>query len=181
MAWIANVVDGQIILASWGNPIRDRVTHTFATTTERDTAVPTPTDGMRCYVTGVGFQVAAGAKWYTEQPAGAVGVVAPAVNLDGGAAGTFPGAAGATALRVMGGSAVVTTSGADAGINFTPNFPVSCLACSLVNGDISSTPHFTFSIFSLDKTRVVFRVFSAAGAAVGNATTCRVSWIAFGW
>jgi hypothetical protein len=45
MTLTANVVDGQIILASWGNTIRDRTIQRFATVAERDAQWPAATAG----------------------------------------------------------------------------------------------------------------------------------------
>lgn len=45
MAFTANVVDGQIILASWGNEIRDRAVMVFSSAAERTSQWPTPPVG----------------------------------------------------------------------------------------------------------------------------------------
>jgi hypothetical protein len=39
------------IEATWGNAVRDRLVHRFASTASRDAAIPSPTEGMVCYVT----------------------------------------------------------------------------------------------------------------------------------
>ena len=49
MALTPNVVDGQIILASWGNAIRDRTIQRFATPAERDALWPAATAGAGAY------------------------------------------------------------------------------------------------------------------------------------
>lgn len=51
----ANVVANTPILASWGNLIRDRTVMVFASTAERDAAIPAPQAGMICYVVGQQF------------------------------------------------------------------------------------------------------------------------------
>lgn len=46
----ANVIAGAPIASTWGNTIRDRSVMVFATTAERDSSIPAPTEGMVCYV-----------------------------------------------------------------------------------------------------------------------------------
>jgi hypothetical protein len=48
MAFTPNVVDGNIILAAWGNEIRDRSVQVFATVAERDAQWPAPPRGAVC-------------------------------------------------------------------------------------------------------------------------------------
>lgn len=48
----ATVVSATAIAASWGNLIRNGVTHAFATTGARDSAITAPTAGMRVVITG---------------------------------------------------------------------------------------------------------------------------------
>lgn len=48
MAFTPNVVDGNIILASWGNEIRDRTRQVFATPAERDAQWAAPPNGATC-------------------------------------------------------------------------------------------------------------------------------------
>jgi hypothetical protein len=85
--WIPNVVAGQPILsADWGNPIRDRTVTPFASTVERDTAIPAPTLGMVCYIAAAGgLQVYDGTAWRAlGQPRGIIAsganVPTPALN-----------------------------------------------------------------------------------------------------
>lgn len=61
MGFTPNVVDGDIILASWGNQIRDRTVQVFATVGERDTQWPSPPEGAMCYVTATGSWYVRGA------------------------------------------------------------------------------------------------------------------------
>lgn len=49
MAWIADVVDGDTIPASWGNAVRNAVVAPHATAPARTSAVPAPTEGMVSY------------------------------------------------------------------------------------------------------------------------------------
>jgi hypothetical protein len=48
MGFTNNVVDGQIILAAWGNEIRDRTVQVFATVAERDSQWATAPNGAMC-------------------------------------------------------------------------------------------------------------------------------------
>jgi hypothetical protein len=56
MAFTANVVDGNIILASWGNEIRDRTLQVFATVAERDSQWPSTVapNGAHCVTLDTG-------------------------------------------------------------------------------------------------------------------------------
>jgi hypothetical protein len=54
MGFTNNVVDGQIILASWGNEIRDRTMQVFATVAERDSQWPSPPNGAHCVTLDTG-------------------------------------------------------------------------------------------------------------------------------
>ena len=78
MSEIPDVVGGETILTSWGNPIRDRVISRYADATERATLVPVPIVGDPSYLTAAGsLEVYDGAAWI------------PYVRGDGG---TFTGA-----------------------------------------------------------------------------------------
>lgn len=55
MGFTANVVDGNIILASWGNEIRDRTVQVFATAAERDQQWAAPPTGAVCITVDNGF------------------------------------------------------------------------------------------------------------------------------
>lgn len=48
MGFTANVVDGNIILAAWGNEVRDRTLQVFATEAERDAQWAAPPNGAHC-------------------------------------------------------------------------------------------------------------------------------------
>lgn len=48
--WVPDVTPRTIIESDWGNAIRDRVVHRFATGAERDAAWPDPPPGARCSV-----------------------------------------------------------------------------------------------------------------------------------
>jgi hypothetical protein len=50
-------------MAALGNAIDARVPAKFASATVRDSTITTPTEGMTCYVTGVGPQVYNGSAW----------------------------------------------------------------------------------------------------------------------
>jgi len=47
--WIDDVVTHTTIRSVWGNSVRDRVVHQFATTAERDGPTVHPVDGMCCH------------------------------------------------------------------------------------------------------------------------------------
>ena len=55
MAEIDDVVPGEPIEASWGNPIRDRTVQRYANAAERDVENPIPTSGDLAYLEDVGI------------------------------------------------------------------------------------------------------------------------------
>jgi len=69
MGFTANVVDGNIILAAWGNEIRDRTRQVFATAAERDSQWAAPPNGATCVTldTATTWQRLGGA-WTAVQP-----------------------------------------------------------------------------------------------------------------
>lgn len=70
MAWIPNVNPNELITSAWGNTIRDHVVNTFATTADRDAAIPSPAEGMVVHITGTGLQVRTSGVW--QPPRGTV-------------------------------------------------------------------------------------------------------------
>jgi len=54
MGYTPNVVDGNIILASWGNEVRDRTRQVFATAAERDAQWAAPPNGAECVTLDTG-------------------------------------------------------------------------------------------------------------------------------
>lgn len=55
MTWIDDVVTHTTIRSVWGNTIRDRVVHQFASKAERDAATVVPVEGMMCQLADSGF------------------------------------------------------------------------------------------------------------------------------
>lgn len=45
--WVPSVAAGQVIESAWGNAIRDRLTHRFATVVDRDGSWPAPPNGAQ--------------------------------------------------------------------------------------------------------------------------------------
>jgi hypothetical protein len=54
MAFTPNVVDGNIILASWGNELRDRSLQVFSSVAERDQQWAAPPNGAHCITLDTG-------------------------------------------------------------------------------------------------------------------------------
>lgn len=69
MAFTPNVVDGNVILAQWGNEVRDRTSQVFATAAERDAQWAAPPNGATCITldTATQWRRLAGA-WTAVQP-----------------------------------------------------------------------------------------------------------------
>jgi len=66
---IPDVVGGETILTSWGNPIRDRVISRYADATERATLVPVPIVGDPSYLEGsASLELYNGAAWIPYLP-----------------------------------------------------------------------------------------------------------------
>ncbi len=71
MAEIDDVVPGEPIEASWGNPIRDRTVQRYATAAERDVENPIPTAGDLAYLEDTFVvQFFTGADWVILQTVG---------------------------------------------------------------------------------------------------------------
>lgn len=64
MAEIPDVIGGEYILTSWGNPIRDRTVQRYVDETQRDTLLPVPVAGDLAYMQNAdSFEIYDGAKW----------------------------------------------------------------------------------------------------------------------
>jgi hypothetical protein len=73
MARLADAVAGAPILATWHNTNRDRTTVPFVNAAERNTQIPAPTAGMRCYLVTPGVeQIHNGTAWVTTTPVAAL-------------------------------------------------------------------------------------------------------------
>jgi hypothetical protein len=149
MAFIPNVVDGNIILAAWGNPIRDVTRQVFASKAELDAQWPAAPNGAHAVTldTGYVWERRAGA-WGARMLAGKANY---GTNASGDCIVAFP----------------VTMAG-------TPNVMV----CNAYEGAayVSVTLH---AAIPPSPTGFAFRAWSTqnAGAALGNATIA-VSWMA---
>jgi hypothetical protein len=50
-------VGEEVLAADFNTMVQRQVVATFANAAARDAAIPAPTEGMTCYVTGIGFQI----------------------------------------------------------------------------------------------------------------------------
>jgi hypothetical protein len=112
MARLADAVAGAPILATWHNTNRDRTTVPFVNAAERNTQIPAPAAGMRCYLVTPGVeQIHNGTAWITTTP-----TVALILTEEGTVSITFADMAtpGPTVTVETGARALVTV-GASAG------------------------------------------------------------------
>jgi hypothetical protein len=70
MGWIDDVITRTTIRSVWGNAIRDRVVHQFASKAERDASNVHPVEGMCCQLADSGFMYVRrqGAWWVLAMP-----------------------------------------------------------------------------------------------------------------
>jgi hypothetical protein len=81
VAWIPNVNPSELIESQWGNTIRDHVVNTFASSAERDAAIPAPVAGMLVWIASDGLLYEyRNAKW--RPPIGTVLAVSVAIIPD---------------------------------------------------------------------------------------------------
>lgn len=71
--WVPTVAAGEVIASVWGNAIRDRVVHRFASVADRDTSWPAPPNGAHCVTVDTGTLWQRGTSaWFAIRPSQAV-------------------------------------------------------------------------------------------------------------
>lgn len=117
MGFTPNVVDGNIILASWGNEIRDRSCQVFATVAERDSQWAAPPNGAICVTldTNTLWRRAAGV-WAAQSPLQA--------RWGNPLAGVYAG----QPVRFAAGAGAITISGNFGNLSINPPFPNGLLS-----------------------------------------------------
>lgn len=112
MARLADTVAGAPILATWHNTNRDRTTVPFVNAAERNTQIPAPTAGMRCYLVTPGVeQIHNGTAWVTTTPVAATVMTQEGTTSVSFADMTTPG----PTVTVETGTRALVTVGAAAG------------------------------------------------------------------
>jgi hypothetical protein len=158
MGFTPNVVDDNIILAQWGNEVRDRTAQVFSTAAERDSQWAAPPNGAICVTldTNTLWRRAAGA-WVAQSPVQAI--------WGQPLAGTYAG----QPVRFAAGAGAITISGNFANIPITPPFPNGLLSAH-VSGMQWDFPAVGVIASGCGPGNITFSMHSLGSGALINAT-----------
>jgi len=173
--WVPSVAAGAVIESTWGNAVRDRLMHRFASTADRDTNWPAAPSGAMCITTDTGrmWRRTLGA-WQAQ-----------GINPNVVAATTFPGLTSSvtpatTPLVFQAGTTVVTTdAGGLANTIFPRAFPNGLLTVVATIG-WHANQYVLTSDAAFTAAQMQVKVINPSTLAVITGTV-RLNWLAIGW
>lgn len=169
MAFTPNVVDGNIILASWGNEVRDRSCQVFATAAERNSQWAAPPNGAIC--------VTLDTNTLWRRVAGAWAAQSPLQSLWGNTlAGTYAG----QPVRFAAGAGAITISGNFANLPINPPFPNGLLSAHITGTQYDFPAAGVIAPSGCSAANVQFTMNSFVNGSMTNGTV-GIVWTAMGF